>query len=347
MNLFSKIKWNFRRKTNFSYKTKSIYSIPKNLEQNQFDIKNSIKNEKLHKFITYYINTSLKIIFKICIFSFCLKIILLYIRNYHKVYLRDLSYMQFYGYARRSDYDKFISAKDSIEFTIFPNSFFHSIKYNEKNAVDSFLKVFNKYINHPDFGMELGKFILELLKYQPLKQPKNDPISIILSEYIDSEDFMGSLIRLLKIWFTNEQFKQMVLNKIIDAIFSDKVKFALLDVLIYESLILSELPELKEIKVDFLDYFSKAENKKDTILSLADPLKVIEAYKKVKKERIFYLESPPLKNHFSLTKYNQYLLKIFYDMIHEDDHLPIFDFYYTEHPLFRKSPSIVELHGDE
>jgi len=256
--------------------------------------------------------------------------------------------MQYYGYARKSNYNNLMNGKEKIEFMIFPNTSLHTMKYEERSAIISFVKIFDKYIYHPNFGSELGKFFLNLLKYEPLKPPRNDFVSILISDYfVDSKDFMLSLIRLLKIWFINDDLKNVLIEKFKNAVFSDKVKMNAIDAVIYESFILMELPEFKDIKIELLEHFSKVENNKDTILNMSDPNRVKNTIRKIKKEKLFYTKNINVDGYcFSLTNYNKFLLKIIYDFLHSYNSRHVMDFYYYENPLWMYMDSVEELQGD-
>lgn len=353
MNVLNQLKWNFSRKSSFEKINKRLSLQQKIMKKStQKNIPKSIKltkylEESFRFHFLHYFSKSLKLIFKICLVSFCLKTALYALRQQHKAYIRDLSYMQAYGYAKFTNYENLMFGKNNFEFYVFPYSFFHSVKYNQKDPVNSFLKVFDNYLNHPKFGSELGEFIFMLLKYEPLRPPRNDFISILVSDYINSDDFMDSLIRLLKIWFLNDDFKKAIVQKIQDALFSEKVKFSLLDALLNEVMILIELPEIKALKHEILEFFSKPENNKDTALSMSDPVKVKKALKKIKKDKVFYNDSPPYDDFFMLTKYNKFYLRTIYDFMLVEPDTPIVDYNYYENPLFKYSKAAAELYPDD
>jgi len=186
-----------------------------------------------------------------------------------------------------------------------------------------------------------------LWKYEPLKPPKNDFISILINDYINGEDFLDSLIRVLKVWLLNDDFKRALLQKVLDALFSDKVLFGLLDALINEFFILLELPEVKEIRKELTEHYSKPENSKDNAFDMSDPVKVKSALKAIKKDKVFYIDSLAYNDYFKLTDYNKFYLRTVYDFFLEDPDHPIIDFIYYENPIFKYAKNTDELLGEE
>lgn len=336
MNFKNQLKWNICRKSHLQNFKKKIY-IPNRIKtglvpKTRFFIHKTISpiEEMFRKHLIYYLSKSIKMIFKICLISFCLKFVFYHLRLYHKAYIRDLSYMQNYGYARRTDYEPLMSGKSYFSFYIWPSSIFHSFEYTGNDPLTSFLDIFNKYVYHDNYGNEIFNIILKIWYHTPLKPLKHDFINILLNDYVNGEDFMESLYSVLKLWFLNDDLVNILLEKVYDNIFSEKVKYGLLDAFIYGIFVLVEDPEINQIKINLVKNFEKEGVK---LFNVDDNERVDKAIKEIKRKNVYYSESPSA-DYFKLTDYNKFYLRTIYDFFLEKPQDPIIDFDYFEEPLY-------------